>query len=68
MIPGICGYKIDESRSRKQVKGQIRDAMTSAFEMVDATVERLPETPLSPNTVDLLGQLFARPGNDARTA
>ncbi|KAJ4377483.1 hypothetical protein N0V83_000308 [Neocucurbitaria cava] len=35
--------------------------------MADAALRRLGESPLNQNTVNLLGQLFARPGQDSRT-
>ncbi|CAO2647427.1 Nn.00g083490.m01.CDS01 [Neocucurbitaria sp. VM-36] len=41
--------------------------MTSAFQMVDAALRRLNEQPLDQNTIELLGHLFARPGQDPTT-
>jgi hypothetical protein len=62
------GYKIDKSCTDEGVETDIQDAMTSAFEMVDAAIGRLTASPLDQNTVDLLGHLFARPGQDPSTA
>jgi hypothetical protein len=60
------GYKIDQSCTKEGIENDVRNAMISALEMVDAATNRLTAHPLDQNTVDLLGKLFARPDQDPR--
>jgi hypothetical protein len=60
------GYRIDQSCAKEGIENDVRNAMISALEMVDAATNRLTATPLDQNTVDLLGKLFARPDQDPR--
>jgi hypothetical protein len=64
----IFGYKIDQSCTKEGIEIDVRNAMTSAFEMVDAALNRMTAHPLDPNTIDLVAKLFARPGQDPTTA
>jgi hypothetical protein len=64
----ILGYKIDQSCTKEGIEVDVRNAMTSAFEMVDAALNRLTASPLDQNTLDLVGKLYAKPDQDPRTA
>jgi hypothetical protein len=67
LIP-VLGYRIDQSCADEGVENDIRSAMTSAFEMVDAASNRLTASPLDQSTLDLVAKLFAKPSQDPRTA
>ncbi|KAH7079689.1 hypothetical protein FB567DRAFT_552088 [Paraphoma chrysanthemicola] len=67
VLGSISAYKIDQSCIRKGMETDIRNAMQSAFQMVDAARARLDANPLHQDTVDLLQYLFASPGQDPRT-
>ncbi|KAI4671726.1 uncharacterized protein J4E78_000222 [Alternaria triticimaculans] len=58
----VQAYKIDQSCDAKGVTVDVRNAMTSAFEMVSAAYETLTQPPLSSDAQDLVGFLFAREG------
>ncbi|KAF2023188.1 hypothetical protein EK21DRAFT_118997 [Setomelanomma holmii] len=68
LVFGAAGYKIDQSCAQEGIENDVRNAMTSAFEMVDSALARLTASPLQQTTVDVLGKLFAGPGQDPRTA
>jgi hypothetical protein len=68
LLVTVLGYKIDQSCTQEGIENDIRNAMTSAFEMVDSALARLTASPLDQHTVDLVGKLFAGPGQDPRTA
>src|SRR5689334_3483926 len=68
LVACTLGYRIDQSCTQEGIENDIRAAMTSAFEMVEAALARLTATPLDKHTVDLLGKLFAGPGQDPRSA
>lgn len=59
-------YKIDQSCSKEGIEQDVRDAMTSAFEMADAAVRRLSTTTWDQDTTDLIANLFAREGQTAQ--
>jgi hypothetical protein len=62
-MPGfVAGYKIDQSCEDKGVAADIRNAMTSAFEMVSAAYTTLTSPPLSADARELLEFLFAKQG------
>jgi hypothetical protein len=63
----VLGYKIDPSCGRKGMENDVRAAMTSAFEMVDAAGRRLDEKPLNQNTIGIMRYLFAQPSQDPTT-
>lgn len=60
--PLASTYKIDSSCQLKGIDANIRDGMTSAFQIADAALRRLREQPLDQHTLDLVGFLFAREG------
>lgn len=62
----ILGYKIDQSCSQKGIENDVRGAMISAFEMVDAALAHLTADPVDNDTIELLGFLFAKDGEDPR--
>jgi hypothetical protein len=63
-ISFISGYQIDDSCNRKGIEPDVRNAMTSAFEMVDAALNRITPSEKDQDTLFLLGKLFAGPGKD----
>ena len=60
----IHSYKIDDSCRKEGVEQDIRDAMTSAFDMVDAALSRftIAKSDWDQDTSDLIANLFAREG------
>lgn len=62
----VSGYKIDQSCAQKGIENDVRNAMTSAFEMVDAALDNLSATPVHADTVELIGFLFAKEGVNPR--
>jgi hypothetical protein len=60
----VVGYKIDQSCEDKGITADIRDAMTSAFEMVSAAYTTLTSPTMSADALELVGFLFAREGAD----
>lgn len=62
----VSGYKIDQSCVQKGIENDVRNAMTSAFEMVDAALENLSATPVHADTIELIGFLFAKKVVDPR--
>ncbi|KAH7413563.1 hypothetical protein DE146DRAFT_247 [Phaeosphaeria sp. MPI-PUGE-AT-0046c] len=59
-------YKIDPSCTKEGIENDVRDAMTSAFEMVDAAMRRLTASNWDQDTTDLVGRLFAREGESTQ--
>jgi hypothetical protein len=67
LLPFLAlAYKIDQSCIDKSIELDIRNGMTSAFAMVDAAYRRLDEKPLNPDTLELIGYLFAQPGEEPK--
>jgi hypothetical protein len=60
----IMGYKIDTSCDDKGITTDVRNAMTSAFEMVNAAYTTLRKPSLSADELELVGYLFAKEGED----
>jgi hypothetical protein len=60
----VSGYKIDGSCEDKGIATDIRNAMISAFEMVNAAHTTLTKPSLSTDELELLGNLFAKEGED----
>jgi hypothetical protein len=59
------GYKIDQSCEDKGITTDIRDAMTSAFEMANFAYALLTSDPVDePDVLELVGFLFAKEGVD----
>jgi hypothetical protein len=54
-------YKIDQSCVDEGIEADVRNGMTSAFEMAGAARNRLTADRMDQNTVDLLSKLFAGP-------
>lgn len=54
----VTSYGIDESCSKKGVDGDIREAMTSAFEMVDSALRHINQDEYDPDTFELIKRLF----------
>lgn len=66
LLAVVRSYKIDKSCTDEGIEQNVRDAMTSAFEMVDAAMSRLTATNWDQDTSDLIANLFAREGETAR--
>ncbi|KAF1918941.1 hypothetical protein BDU57DRAFT_592946 [Ampelomyces quisqualis] len=60
LLTSVLSYQIDQSCVDEGLDADLRDAMTSAFEMVDAARNRLNAEPMDQNTLELLGWLFGR--------
>lgn len=61
----VSAYKLDASCTNKGVETEVRNAMTSAFQMVDAALRRLRADPYDQETTDLIKRLFiAKDGQD----
>jgi hypothetical protein len=60
----VIGFKIDKSCEDKGIQNDIRDAMISAFTMANYAYALLTEDPVDPDTLELLGFLFAKEGVD----
>jgi hypothetical protein len=56
----VLGYMIDQSCTDKGIEETVRNAIRSAFHMVDAAIAHLSTVPLAPDTIELLGFLFAK--------
>ncbi|KAF1848131.1 uncharacterized protein K460DRAFT_333868 [Cucurbitaria berberidis CBS 394.84] len=66
-LPAVSlAYKIDQSCTQKGIEQDVRNAMTSAFEMADAAIKLLTANPRNSDTIELLGFLFAKDGVDPR--
>lgn len=66
----VFGYRIDDESCHKEgIWGMVQDALISAFDMAQSAHDRLTaDRGMSQSTLDLVGQILARPGEDPKLA
>lgn len=60
LLTSVLSYQIDQSCVDEGLDVDVRNAMTSAFEMMDAALGRINADPKDQNTLELLGWMFGR--------
>ncbi|KAF1836063.1 hypothetical protein BDW02DRAFT_629070 [Decorospora gaudefroyi] len=60
----VKSYKIDQSCEDKGIMQDVHNAMESAFIMVQSAIDSLAASPLDADTIELLGFLYAKKGDN----